>query len=50
MGFSGEVCPGQNESKTEYMGHLAKLEHGLVDDQQGNGVSGEGFGGQACLG
>ena len=26
------------------MRHLAKLEHGLVDDQQGDGISGVGGG------
>ena len=38
MGFGGEVCLGWNESKTEYVGDLAKLEHGLVDERQGDGT------------
>ena len=38
MGFGGEVCLGWNESKTEYIGDLAKLEHGLVDERQGDGT------------
>ena len=28
----------------EYIGDLAKLEHGLVDEQQGDGISGVGGG------
>ena len=38
MGFGGEVCLGWNGSKTEYVGDLAKLEHGLVDERQSDGT------------